>query len=722
MSDISRVTFDPKKHYVGVVMQQGRVQLDADWNEQQAIYQHRTETEARDVIGQCGVPQLRGGFRIGFTPDNTDLTISPGRMYVDGILCELNEATPVPVRFLDENHVQVQSWNVDGQDFQKGQWVEFLDAQMQFRKLTRILDIDATQQSLTLLTDKTNYDTTGLKDEKDLYLRRVTTYTTQPYCPTTEHEYPGPAYATYPDDTKLPTLNLHANHYLLVIYIDAWKRSVTSLDDEHMLEAALGGIDTAARLQTVWQVKILPIELQAEFRGTLAKRQDLLQQLSEIQSGGQGRSKRREIEDSREQLEQEIATYSSTLTCNSSFSEWDALTASPPGMMNARTFTGGEAGNPGYQRLENQLYRVEVHRGSDDQEGPYYKWSRDNGSVVALIESVVDNKVVVKGIGLDDDRGFSAGQWVELLNDERELNGLPGHFVRIKEVDPITKALQLEQGPPQIDGEQHTKIRRWDGGGAIAMNGTWLNIESGIQVQFSPGVYKNGDYWLIPARTQTGDIEWPPFAVPNVNPIPQERAGVYHHYARLARVLLAQNVQVQDCRRRFGPLATQAMRVLGINWVNDAEHPRAILRDGLHITLDGEPDPLSVNSASMILTVEPTLPGDGESIFIMSGHIEVKANNIYWRWGYAEEGGLAELFDKLDIFFRGPRHRPRVRVTLRGHQIWCYTGNQILYLDGQTFGMKGVQSDGTTPRHSLMFPSGVSARASDFESWFYLVQ
>jgi len=720
MSDISRVTFDPKKHYIGVVLQQGRVQLDADWNEQQAIYQHRTETEALDVIGQCGVPQMGGGFRIGFTPDNTDLTISPGRMYVNGILCELNEATPVPVRFLDENHMQVLSWNVDGQDFQKGQWVEFLDAQMQFRKLMRILDIDATHQSLTLLTDKTNYDTTGLKDEKDLYLRRVTTYTTQPYCPTTEREYPGPAFATYPDETKLPTLNLHASHYLLVIYIDAWKRPVTSLDDERILEVALGGIDTATRLQTVWQVKILPIELQTEFRGTLAKHQELLQQLAEIQSGGQGRGRRREIENNKAQLEQEIATFTSTLTCNASFSEWDALTTSLSGMMNARTYTGGEAGNPGYQRLENQLYRVQVHRGSDDREGPFFKWSRDNGSVVALIESVVDNKVVVKGIGLDDDRGFSAGQWVELLNDKRELNGLPGHFVQIKEVDPITKALQLEQGPPQIDGEQHTKIRRWDGGGAITMNGTWLNIESGIQVQFSPGVYKNGDYWLIPARTEKGDIEWPPYTVPNVNPIPQERAGMHHHYARLGRVLLAQTVSVQDCRRRFASLTSQAMRILGVNWANDAEYPRALLKDGLHITLDGEPDPLSVNSGSMILTVEPTLPGDGESIFIMSGHIEVSANNIYWRWGHEEEGGLAELFTKLDIFFRGPRHRPRVRVTLKGNQIWSYSGNQILYLDGQTFGTRGMQSDGTTPRHAVMLPSGMSARASDFESWFYL--
>ena len=39
--DYSRNTFDPRRHYSGVLMQQGRVQLDADWNEQQAIAAHR---------------------------------------------------------------------------------------------------------------------------------------------------------------------------------------------------------------------------------------------------------------------------------------------------------------------------------------------------------------------------------------------------------------------------------------------------------------------------------------------------------------------------------------------------------------------------------------------------------------------------------------------------------------------------------------------------------
>src|SRR5438067_12970544 len=89
-SDISRSTFDPKKHYVGVVMQQGRVQVDADWNEQQAIYQHRIETEARDVIGFCGTPVDSDGFKITVQSDNS-LLISKGRFYVDGILCENEE-------------------------------------------------------------------------------------------------------------------------------------------------------------------------------------------------------------------------------------------------------------------------------------------------------------------------------------------------------------------------------------------------------------------------------------------------------------------------------------------------------------------------------------------------------------------------------------------------------------------------------------------------------
>lgn len=44
------VATDPKKHYRRVLMQQGRVQVDADWNEQQAIRQRRFEIAEATAI------------------------------------------------------------------------------------------------------------------------------------------------------------------------------------------------------------------------------------------------------------------------------------------------------------------------------------------------------------------------------------------------------------------------------------------------------------------------------------------------------------------------------------------------------------------------------------------------------------------------------------------------------------------------------------------------
>ena len=52
--DFTRVTFEPRKRYTGVRMQQGRVQLDADWNEQAEIQAYLERTEATDVIGRSG--------------------------------------------------------------------------------------------------------------------------------------------------------------------------------------------------------------------------------------------------------------------------------------------------------------------------------------------------------------------------------------------------------------------------------------------------------------------------------------------------------------------------------------------------------------------------------------------------------------------------------------------------------------------------------------------
>src|SRR5919197_486642 len=66
--DFSRLSFDPRKHFSGVRMQQGRVQLDADWNEQLDITAHRIATEITDFIGQSGAPEGNAGFEIIVDP------------------------------------------------------------------------------------------------------------------------------------------------------------------------------------------------------------------------------------------------------------------------------------------------------------------------------------------------------------------------------------------------------------------------------------------------------------------------------------------------------------------------------------------------------------------------------------------------------------------------------------------------------------------------------
>jgi hypothetical protein len=90
-SDITRDTFFAEKHFSRVIRQQGRVDVDADSNEQTAILLHYLRTLAIDLIGPYAAPVLAAGFRLT-TDSNDSLWIGAGRYYVDGILVE-NETT-----------------------------------------------------------------------------------------------------------------------------------------------------------------------------------------------------------------------------------------------------------------------------------------------------------------------------------------------------------------------------------------------------------------------------------------------------------------------------------------------------------------------------------------------------------------------------------------------------------------------------------------------------
>ncbi|MGD8649765.1 MAG: DUF6519 domain-containing protein, partial [Desulfobacterales bacterium] len=86
--DYTRFTFKANNDYSGVWKQQGRVSLDADWNEMAEIEDRRWRSETMDIIGRCVVPATTpNAFRVIPTGPGT-FDIGIGRSYVDGIQAE----------------------------------------------------------------------------------------------------------------------------------------------------------------------------------------------------------------------------------------------------------------------------------------------------------------------------------------------------------------------------------------------------------------------------------------------------------------------------------------------------------------------------------------------------------------------------------------------------------------------------------------------------------
>ena len=120
--DFSRSTFNASKHFSRVLMQQGRVQLDADWNEQASILLHYLQTLAADLVGPHGGPVNGAGFKITPT-SNSDFTIGAGHYYVNGILCENNEPG---CAYRAQPHYPLTD-EEKAVDFSKGSWLVYLD-------------------------------------------------------------------------------------------------------------------------------------------------------------------------------------------------------------------------------------------------------------------------------------------------------------------------------------------------------------------------------------------------------------------------------------------------------------------------------------------------------------------------------------------------------------------------------------------------------------------
>src|SRR2546426_2434999 len=87
-SDRARITYDNSRQYRAVVMQQGRVTVEADWNEEWQIFNEELRKDVLDIVGPCCTPN--NGYEVEAPdPKQTqlpfDFTVSNGTMYVDGM-------------------------------------------------------------------------------------------------------------------------------------------------------------------------------------------------------------------------------------------------------------------------------------------------------------------------------------------------------------------------------------------------------------------------------------------------------------------------------------------------------------------------------------------------------------------------------------------------------------------------------------------------------------
>lgn len=472
--DSSRFTFDPWQDFLGVVMQQGRVQLDSDWNEWQEEFARRIQAGTLDIVGRAVVPATTpDAFKIAAsiidrsTPTVAggsaasdlllripDVTIGPGRMYVDGLLVE--------------NHGPKAN----------AQW------------------------------DPALAETSGAPAAPPLAVGEVKLdFFAQTYLP----------------GAALPTTNGP-----FLFYLDVWRRSVTYLECPDLVEKAVG-VDTTGRLQTVWQVKFLDV--------------------SSVTGGVTG------------------------TTPDSSIPQWQAAIQPSSARLTIPSSTG-------YTGTENQLYRVEIHQGTVDTsgnptpEGPTFKWSRDNASVLTAV-TVINNGttansvLTVQSAGRDNGLSFNAGNWIEITDDYLELNGQAGELHQIANngapralnTIPLQTAVSSTLRDRLISGGYHTRICRWDQSGTTAGSagipvpslGTPVTLENGLTVEFnlssSAGKFNVGDFWTFAARASDGTVQ----GLTNAAPM-----GIHHHYARLAVVTFPTSTgaaTVADCRVAWPPLA-----------------------------------------------------------------------------------------------------------------------------------------------------------------------
>jgi|GEM_PF-2440767 len=226
-----------------------------------------------------------------------------------------------------------------------------------------------------------------------------------------------------------------------------------------------------------------------------------------------------------------------------------------------------------------------------------FKWSRNNASVVFPVHKLDTASGVVRLLpsprGLQD---LKEKDWVEVVDDHLALRQDAEPLCRVDRVDPLIHQIVLRPTPPPGVGTEplrHPLVRLWDQRGegltawgtVPATGGDWQEIEAGIQVRFAyDAPYHTGDYWWITARTlsQDQEIDWPRDGQGTPRVLPPH--GVERRLSPLALLTYdPDGYHLLDLRRVFQPLSEGAVSKAG-----DSMHGDLDIRANLRVSGDLE--------------------------------------------------------------------------------------------------------------------------------------
>jgi hypothetical protein len=391
----------------------------------------------------------------------------------------------------------------------------------------------------------------------------------------------------------LPDRGAPAGRYLA--YLDVWERVVSAVEDEGIVEPALGGPDTAARLRIVAQVRLVPLEEGAEPRvpsrrrsgslrvsrtSGLSLQENLLYRV-EIHDPGVAAGGPASPDGGADpgyrivEIDGHTVTIVLPLGDERAWAAGQQVELARPGNGAPMATTIAEvlaAPPPG--RLQLKLH--EAPAGGEASGWMLYpiatfKWSRDNGAWAFAVTGIDADGTTLTLADPNRMRDvLQQSDWVEVVDDDMALCGRAAPLCRIAgleadDLDSLTVVLDRPCGDRPFDQRKnkHPLLRRWDGIDAdkpeslgvkpVAADAA-TTLAGGIHLRFGAGSYAREDYWVVSVREH---LAWP------VDEKGQARAqapqGVRHGYAELALVSCTDSrIDVHDLRRIFAPLADAA--------------------------------------------------------------------------------------------------------------------------------------------------------------------